>query len=165
MMTKIKVLPHESLCPDGLEFEAPVGETICDALLRNLLLSLVERCVELDAPEVVARYRQWRRLFADQLAEAVGVDGQERREVLGDRGQAAAPGEVRSEFVLGDAARWCGGRASKRASNRAFQSQNAAVRGVAALRNGRRSESDSPGVTHVLHVLHICQPTLARGRG
>ena len=35
MMTKIKVLHHESLCPNGLEFEAPVGETICDALLRN----------------------------------------------------------------------------------------------------------------------------------
>ena len=94
--------------------------------------------------------------FADLLAEAVGVDGQERREVLGDRGQAAAPGEVRGEFVLGEAARWCGWRTSKRASIRAFQSQNAAVRGVAVLRNGRLSESDSPGVTHVLHVLHIC---------
>ena len=34
-MTKIHVLPHESLCPNGLEFEAPSGETLCDALLRN----------------------------------------------------------------------------------------------------------------------------------
>ena len=34
-MTTIQVLPHESLCPAGLEFEAPNGETICDALLRN----------------------------------------------------------------------------------------------------------------------------------
>ena len=34
-MTKIHVLPHESLCPNGLEFEAPNGETLCDALLRN----------------------------------------------------------------------------------------------------------------------------------
>ena len=34
-MTKIHVLPHERLCPDGLEFEAPNGETVCDALLRN----------------------------------------------------------------------------------------------------------------------------------
>jgi ferredoxin, 2Fe-2S len=34
-MTKIKILPHESLCPNGLEFDAPEGETICDALLRN----------------------------------------------------------------------------------------------------------------------------------
>ena len=34
-MTKIQVLPHESLCPGGLEFEAPEGESICDALLRN----------------------------------------------------------------------------------------------------------------------------------
>ena len=34
-MTKITVLPHESLCPNGLEIDAPVGESICDALLRN----------------------------------------------------------------------------------------------------------------------------------
>ena len=34
-MTKIHVLPHERLCPNGLEFEAPNGETVCDALLRN----------------------------------------------------------------------------------------------------------------------------------
>ena len=34
-MTKIHVLPHESLCPNGLEFEASNGETICDALLRS----------------------------------------------------------------------------------------------------------------------------------
>jgi len=34
-MTKITVLPHESLCPAGKEFEAPEGETLCDALLRN----------------------------------------------------------------------------------------------------------------------------------
>ncbi len=34
-MTKIHVLPHEKLCPNGLEFEAPNGETVCDALLRN----------------------------------------------------------------------------------------------------------------------------------
>ena len=34
-MTKIHVLPHERLCPNGIEFEAPNGETVCDALLRN----------------------------------------------------------------------------------------------------------------------------------
>jgi ferredoxin, 2Fe-2S len=34
-MTTIKILPHEKLCPAGLEFDAPNGETICDALLRN----------------------------------------------------------------------------------------------------------------------------------
>ena len=34
-MTTIKVLPHESLCPTGAEFDAPEGESICDALLRN----------------------------------------------------------------------------------------------------------------------------------
>ncbi len=34
-MTMIKVLPHESLCPAGAEFEAAAGESLCDALLRN----------------------------------------------------------------------------------------------------------------------------------
>ena len=34
-MTKIHLLPHERLCPNGLEFEASNGETVCDALLRN----------------------------------------------------------------------------------------------------------------------------------
>jgi ferredoxin, 2Fe-2S len=34
-MTTIKILPHEKLCPNGLEFDALNGETICDALLRN----------------------------------------------------------------------------------------------------------------------------------
>lgn len=34
-MTKITVLPHESLCPSGAEFDAPAGETICAALLKN----------------------------------------------------------------------------------------------------------------------------------
>jgi ferredoxin, 2Fe-2S len=34
-MTKIRVLPHETLCPNGAEFDAPNGETLCDALLRN----------------------------------------------------------------------------------------------------------------------------------
>ena len=34
-MTKITVLPHETLCPAGAEIESPAGETLCDALLRN----------------------------------------------------------------------------------------------------------------------------------
>ncbi|MEQ1518162.1 MAG: ISC system 2Fe-2S type ferredoxin [Usitatibacteraceae bacterium] len=34
-MTKIRVLPHETLCPNGAEFDADNGETLCDALLRN----------------------------------------------------------------------------------------------------------------------------------
>ena len=34
-MTRIQVLPHESFCPSGAEIEAPEGESICDALLRN----------------------------------------------------------------------------------------------------------------------------------
>ena len=34
-MTRIRVLPHERLCPAGAEFDAPQGESLCDALLRN----------------------------------------------------------------------------------------------------------------------------------
>jgi len=34
-MTKIVVLPNESLCPEGIVIEAQPGESICRALLRN----------------------------------------------------------------------------------------------------------------------------------
>jgi ferredoxin, 2Fe-2S len=34
-MPRIKVLPHAELCPQGAEFEAPSGQSICDALLEH----------------------------------------------------------------------------------------------------------------------------------
>ena len=34
-MARIKVLPHTELCPQGAEFEAPAGMSICDALLEH----------------------------------------------------------------------------------------------------------------------------------
>jgi 2Fe-2S ferredoxin len=34
-MTKITVLPHPELCPQGAEIEAPPGKTLCDTLLEN----------------------------------------------------------------------------------------------------------------------------------
>lgn len=34
-MTRIVVLPNESLCPDGAVVDAETGQTICDALLDN----------------------------------------------------------------------------------------------------------------------------------
>lgn len=34
-MSRIIVLPHETLCPKGEVIEADPGESICDALLRN----------------------------------------------------------------------------------------------------------------------------------
>jgi 2Fe-2S ferredoxin len=34
-MARIKVLPHAELCPQGAEFEAPGGMSICDALLEH----------------------------------------------------------------------------------------------------------------------------------
>jgi 2Fe-2S ferredoxin len=34
-MTKLTVLPHETLCPQGLEIEAAPGTSICDTLLEH----------------------------------------------------------------------------------------------------------------------------------
>lgn len=34
-MTRIVVLPNETLCPEGAVIEAEVGESVCRALLRN----------------------------------------------------------------------------------------------------------------------------------
>lgn len=34
-MSKLKVLPHETLCPEGTEIEATPGTSICDTLLAN----------------------------------------------------------------------------------------------------------------------------------
>ncbi|HTQ77005.1 MAG TPA: ISC system 2Fe-2S type ferredoxin [Burkholderiales bacterium] len=34
-MPRLKVLPHAALCPQGAEFEAESGESICDALLEH----------------------------------------------------------------------------------------------------------------------------------
>jgi 2Fe-2S ferredoxin len=34
-MTRIIVLPHVELCPEGTVIEAPAGQSICDALLEN----------------------------------------------------------------------------------------------------------------------------------
>ena len=34
-MTEIVVLPHHEMCPEGAVIEADVGESICEALLRN----------------------------------------------------------------------------------------------------------------------------------
>jgi ferredoxin, 2Fe-2S len=34
-VTKLTVLPHETLCPQGAEIDAPPGTSICDALLEH----------------------------------------------------------------------------------------------------------------------------------
>ena len=34
-MTEIIILPHHDMCPEGAVIEAEVGESICEALLRN----------------------------------------------------------------------------------------------------------------------------------
>ena len=35
MSARIKVLPHADICPQGAEFEAEAGVSICDNLLRH----------------------------------------------------------------------------------------------------------------------------------
>ncbi|HEX6633262.1 MAG TPA: ISC system 2Fe-2S type ferredoxin [Usitatibacter sp.] len=34
-MTRLTVLPHETLCPEGAQIEAPDGQSICRTLLDN----------------------------------------------------------------------------------------------------------------------------------
>jgi ferredoxin, 2Fe-2S len=34
-MPKLKVLPHATLCPDGVELSVEPGKSLCDALLDN----------------------------------------------------------------------------------------------------------------------------------
>jgi 2Fe-2S ferredoxin len=34
-VTKVTVLPHETLCPEGAVIEATPGQSVCDALLEN----------------------------------------------------------------------------------------------------------------------------------
>ena len=34
-MPKLKILPHGALCPQGAEFEAEPGKSLCDTLLEN----------------------------------------------------------------------------------------------------------------------------------
>jgi 2Fe-2S ferredoxin len=34
-MSKLRVLPHETLCPQGTEIEATPGVSVCDTLLAN----------------------------------------------------------------------------------------------------------------------------------
>ena len=34
-MSRLKVLPHETLCPEGMEIEATPGVSVCDTLLDH----------------------------------------------------------------------------------------------------------------------------------
>jgi 2Fe-2S ferredoxin len=34
-MTLVTVLPHDPLCPGGMEFDAPPGISLCDSLLQH----------------------------------------------------------------------------------------------------------------------------------
>jgi 2Fe-2S ferredoxin len=34
-VTKLTVLPHDTLCPEGMQIEATPGSSICDTLLSN----------------------------------------------------------------------------------------------------------------------------------
>jgi 2Fe-2S ferredoxin len=34
-MSKLRVLPHDTLCPEGMEIDATPGASVCDILLAN----------------------------------------------------------------------------------------------------------------------------------
>tara|TARA_B100001179_G_C18335359_1_gene294186 strand:- start:47 stop:385 length:339 start_codon:yes stop_codon:yes gene_type:complete len=34
-MTKVKILPHKEICPDGVELQVIPGESLCEILLNN----------------------------------------------------------------------------------------------------------------------------------
>ena len=47
-MTEIVILPHHEICPEGAAIEADVGESICEALLRNDID--IEHACEMSVP-------------------------------------------------------------------------------------------------------------------
>ena len=46
-MAKIKIWPHEEICPDGAQIESLPDETICEAALRNNIK--IEHACEMSA--------------------------------------------------------------------------------------------------------------------
>jgi 2Fe-2S ferredoxin len=46
-MAKIKIWPHEEICPNGAEIESLPEETICEAALRNNIK--IEHACEMSA--------------------------------------------------------------------------------------------------------------------
>jgi 2Fe-2S ferredoxin len=34
-MTRLTILPHEGICPQGAEIDVEPGVSLCDAMLRN----------------------------------------------------------------------------------------------------------------------------------
>ena len=46
-MAKIKIWPHEEICPDGAEIESFPDESICEAALRNNIK--IEHACEMSA--------------------------------------------------------------------------------------------------------------------
>lgn len=36
-MPTIKILPHETLCPEGAQFEVPSGANVCESLLAHAI--------------------------------------------------------------------------------------------------------------------------------
>ena len=47
-MPKIKILPHEELCPMGAELDANKGDTVLDVVLKNgaVPLDILERFID-----------------------------------------------------------------------------------------------------------------------
>ncbi|MDR0997022.1 MAG: ISC system 2Fe-2S type ferredoxin [Zoogloeaceae bacterium] len=84
-MTRITVLPHPELCPQGLSFDAPSGESICEALLANDIE--IEHACEMSCActtchvivrEGFASLEAADELEEDRLDQAWGLEAQSR---------------------------------------------------------------------------------------
>jgi 2Fe-2S ferredoxin len=84
-LTRIEVLPHPQLCPEGLAFEAPRGALLVDALLARGI-AVEHACEKVCACATChVHLRTGGEALApadedeeDQLGEAWGVDAQSR---------------------------------------------------------------------------------------
>ena len=55
IMAKIKIWPHEEICPNGADIESLPDETICEAALRNNIK--IEHCLLYTSPSPRDLYR------------------------------------------------------------------------------------------------------------
>ena len=85
LMPKLKVLPHATLCPEGVELEVETGKSICDALLENHIdiEHACEKSCACTTCHVILRQG------FDSLDRRRGEGGGPARQGLGPRGHLA----------------------------------------------------------------------------
>lgn len=84
-MSQITLLPHAALCPQGLSFEAPAGQSLCNALLAQGI-EIEHACEKVAACATchvyirkgAASLAPARDVEEDQLDSAWGVDADSR---------------------------------------------------------------------------------------